>query len=257
MFDYAAGTPLNLVTHDSVAGVTVDEISYDNGAGGRCIATLVTPRQPTGTGVVIAHGGSGDGRRFFMTEALALAGRGMTVLLPVTELPAHGDIEASRQAIRRHVLSHRRGVDVLETVTEGRGLVHFYGHSGGAAQGAMLSAVEPRIAAFAITSIGAGTITRIAATELPPGTEATDRYLRFLEQFEPQAWVATPGPRRLLFQHGRRDPVVRRDESLKLFEAAAGPKEWHEYDCGHDPDGDPKAVADRAELFSMTPPRSG
>jgi hypothetical protein len=250
VFDYAAGAPLNVVTHNVVCGLTVQEISYDNGAGGRCVATLVTPQQPTGTGVIIAHGGTADGRRFFVTEALALAGQGITVLLPVTELPDHGDIEATGRAIRRHVLSHRRSVDVLETVTEGRGPLHFYGHSGGAFQGALLSAVEPRIVAFVLTSIGAGTVTRLAAAELPPGTQATERYLRFLEQFDPAISVAAPGRRRLLFQHGRRDPVVRREESLKLYEAAADPKDWREYDCGHDPDGDPQAVADRADLFS-------
>lgn len=253
MFDYTADVPLNVVTHNEVSGLTVREISYDNGDGGRCVATLITPQQPTGTGVIIAHGGSGDGRRFFMTEALALAGSGMTVLLPVTELPNHGDIDASRRAIRRHVRAHRRSVDVLETITEGRGSLHFYGHSAGASQGALLSAVEPRIATFAITSIGSGTVTRLAAAELPPGTEATNRYLRFIEQFDPAISVAVPGRRRLLFQHGRHDRVVRRDESLKLYEAAADPKDWREYDCGHDPDGDPQAVADRAELFSTHP----
>jgi fermentation-respiration switch protein FrsA (DUF1100 family) len=253
VFDYTADAPLNVVTHNAVRGLTVQEISYDNGDGDRCVATLVTPRQPTGTGVIIAHGGAGDGRRFFMTEALAMAGLGMTVLLPVTELPDHGDIEATRLAIRRHVRAHRRSVDVLEAVTEGRGPLHFYGHSAGASQGALLSAVEPRIVAFSLTSIGAGTVTRLAAAELPPGTEATDRYLRFLEQFDPAISVAVPGRRRLLFQHGRHDPVVRRDESLKLYEAAAEPKDWREYDCGHDPDGDPQAVTDRADLFSAHP----
>jgi hypothetical protein len=253
VFDYAADVPLNVVTHNAVRGVTAQEISYDNGAGGRCVATLITPQQPTGTGVIIAHGGTGDGRRFFMTEALALAGLGMTVLLPVTELPDHGDIEATGRAIGRHVRAHRRSVDVLETVTRGPDCLYFYGHSAGASQGALLSAVEPRIAAFAIASIGSGTVTRLAAAELPPGTQATDKYLRFLEQFDPAIAVAVPGRRRLLFQHGRRDPVVRRDESLKLYEAAADPKDWREYDCGHDPDGDPQAVTDRADLFSTYP----
>jgi hypothetical protein len=253
VFDYAADAPLNVVTHNAVRGLTAREISYNNGADGRCVATLVTPQQPTGTGVIIAHGGTGDGRRFFMTEALAMAGLGMIVLLPVTELPDHGDIEATRRAIRRHVRSHRRSVDVLETVTEGRGSIHFYGHSAGAFQGALLSAVEPRIEAFALTSIGAGTVTRLAAAELPPGTEATDRYLRFIEQFDPAISVAVPGRRRLLFQHGRHDPVVRRDESLKLYEAAADPKDWREYECGHDPDGDPRAIADRADQYTAHP----
>lgn len=213
---------------------------------------MVVPREPTGTGVIIAHGGSADGRRFFMTEALALAGLGMTVLLPVTELPDHGDVEATGRAIRRHVTAHRRSVDVLETLTGGRGPLSFYGHSAGGSQGALLSAVEPRIGAFAITSIGSGTVTRLAAAELPSGTEATGRYLRFLEQFDPAVPVAVPGRRRLLFQHGRHDPVVRREESLALYRAAAGLTQWREYECGHDPDGDPRAVADRAALFSPT-----
>jgi fermentation-respiration switch protein FrsA (DUF1100 family) len=253
VFDYTADAALNVMTHSAIRGLTVREISYDNGDGGRCVATLVTPKQPTGTGVIIAHGGAGDGRRFFMTEALALAGLGMTVLLPVTELPNHGDIVATRLAIRRHVRAHRRSVDMLQTVTEGRGPLHFYGHSAGASQGALLSAVEPRVVAFCLTSIGSGTVTRLAAAELPPGTTATDRYLRFLERFDPAISVAVPGRRRLLFQHGRHDPVVRRDESLKLYQAAAEPKDWREYDCGHDPDGDPQAVTDRADLFSAHP----
>ena len=74
-----------------------------------------------------------------------------------------------------------------------------------------------------------------------------------LEQFDPATSVAVPGRRRLLFQHGRHDPVVRQAESLKLYEAAAHPKDWREYNCGHDPDGDPQAVTDRAELFSARP----
>jgi fermentation-respiration switch protein FrsA (DUF1100 family) len=253
VFDYPADVPLSVVTHGEVGGLTVREISYDNGDGGRCVATLVVPSEPTGTGVLVAHGGAADGRRFFMTEALALAGLGMTVLLPVTELPDHGDIGATGRAMRRIVRAHRRGVDVLETVTEGRGPLYFYGHSAGASQGALVSAVEPRIAAFALTSIGSGTVIRLAASELPPGTEETDRYLRFLEQFDPAVPVAVPGRRRLLFQHGRHDRVVLREESLKMYEAAAGPKEWREYDCGHDPDGDPRAVTDRADLFSARP----
>lgn len=249
MFDYPAEVSLDLVTHHAVRGLTVREVSYDNGDGGRSVATVVTPREPTGTGVVIAHGGQADGRRFFMTEALALAGLGMTVLLPVTELPDHGDVEATSRAIHRHLTTHRRSVDVLETLTEGRGPLYFYGHSAGAAQGALLSAVEPRIAAFSLTSIGSGTVVRLAAAELPAGSEATDRYLRVLERFDPAHGVAVPGRRRLLFQHGRRDPVVTLDESRTLYDAAAGPKEWRGYDCGHDPDGDPRAVADRAALF--------
>ncbi|MFI5908382.1 hypothetical protein [Dactylosporangium sp. NPDC051541] len=139
-------------------------ITFDNGTGGRCLATLVVPAEPGDAAVIISHGGTADGRRFFLDEARDLARQGVTVLLP-----------------------------------------------------------------------------------------ATEDYLRRLRRFEPVGYVAVPGRRRLLFQYGVRDDAVLRSEAVALYEAAAAPKEWCEYDCGHDTDN-AAARADRARLFTGRSP---
>lgn len=253
MFDYDPDEPLNVGFHDATVtdGLSVRELTYDNGAGGRAVATLMVPPRPTGTGVVVCHGGSADGRFWFVPEAtrLALDG-GLTVLLTAMSLPPHGDPGASAAAMHANVLTHRRGLDVLTTwVDHDVDRLCFFGHSAGAFQGAYLSAVEPRLDALVLTSAGAGTLHRLAAADLPPGEPGTGTYLRFLETLEPAPFVAVPGRRRLLFQHGRHDAVVLRPEALRLFEAAAAPKEWREYDCGHDTGAYPPAVADRLEFL--------
>lgn len=256
VFDYRRDAPLDVACHDHVVtgDVSMSEISYDNGVGGRARATLIAPAQPSGAGVILAHGGTDDGRRYFVDEATCLAGSGMTALLPATAFPQHGDQQATTDAIRAAVLTHRRGLDVLTTwVGAGIDRLCYFGHSGGAFQGAILSAVEPRVTALALASAGSGTLNRLAAAQLPRGTPATDAYLRFLHRFDPARYVAVPGPRRLLFQHGRDDQTVHRPESLRLFHAAAPPRQWREYPCGHDTATDPQARADRVRLFTSTP----
>jgi hypothetical protein len=53
------------------------EVNFAAGSGVRGIATVVSPLSKTVTrGVVLAHGGSDDGRRFFVSEAAALAAQG-------------------------------------------------------------------------------------------------------------------------------------------------------------------------------------
>lgn len=241
MFDYDATAPLD------VQWGTDAQLTYANGTGGRAVATLVAPERPNGTGVVIAHGGTGDGRHFFVDEGTRLAGHGITVLLTAYTLPPHGDQRAVGKAVRTAVLTQRRGLDVLAARAD---RLCYFGHSGGAQLGAILSAVDPRPYALALASYGAGTLARVAALSLPAGTPATDAYLRFMERYEPAAYVAVPGPRTLLFQHGRDDRVVPVSEGRHLFEAAAEPKEWREYDCGHDTSTPDDARADRLRLFT-------
>ncbi|GAA3454893.1 hypothetical protein [Dactylosporangium matsuzakiense] len=224
-------------------------ITFANGTGGRCLASLLVPDEPGDAAVIISHGGTADGRRFFMEEARDLARRGVTVLLPVSEFPEHGDAQASEAAVRRTVIAHRRGLDVLTAVAaEPPRRLYYFGHSGGSVAGAILSAVEPRLTGVVIAGLGDGTVLRHAAAGLPPGP-ATEDYLHRLRRFEPVGYVSVPGPRRLLFQYGTRNDAVLRSEAVALYEAAAAPKEWREYDCGHDTDN-ADARADRARLYT-------
>lgn len=106
----------------------------------------------------------------------------------------------------------------------------FFGHSGGAFQGAVLSAVEPRLNAI------------VASNSQP--------YLKALNRFDPAHYVAMSGRRRLFFQHGREDTVVSRTEAVRLYEAAAPPRRWSKYACGHGTDADPDARRELAQFFS-------
>ncbi|MEU4780688.1 prolyl oligopeptidase family serine peptidase [Micromonospora sp. NPDC023633] len=251
-FDYDRDAPLDVERHGQVVtgDLTISELTYDHGAGGRARATLIVPARPSGTGVILAHGGTDDGRHFFVDEATSMAERGMTTLLTAYRLPPHGDQRATADAVRTAVLTQLRGLDLLTAWAD---RLCYFGHSAGAYLGAILSAVEPRLFALALASYGSGTLQRLAAASLPQNDPAADAYVEFLHRYEPASYVAVPGARRLLFQHGSDDEVVYVSEGLRLFHAAAELKEWREYPCGHDTSTPPQARADRLRLFAATP----
>lgn len=254
LFDYDADVPLNVdVGHATeTGGASVVDISYDDSTGQRVPAYVVSAPARNGCGLIIAHGGTADGRHFFVDEAVALSHLGFTVLLPATTLPRHGNIAASTSAIRASVLVHRRGLDVLtQAWSVDADRLGFYGHSGGACQAAILSAVEPRLSHLVIASIGSGTIVRLARAELDDGDVASaPAYLNFLERFDPVHFVAVKGDRRLLFQHGTQDQTVTRAEAQRLYAAAAPPRQWLGYPCGHATPAHPEAYRDRVRFLS-------
>jgi hypothetical protein len=168
-FGYSADAPVNAerIGHVMIGVLSVSDLTYDNGAGGRARATLVVPPRPNGTAVILAHGCTADGRHYFLSEATDLANRGMTTLLTAYSLPEeHVDQQATGEGIRT------------------------------------------------------------------------------------APYVAVPGRRRLLFQHGRDDQAVFRSEVVTLFEAAAEPRDYREYDADHDTVTPPQAQADRIRLFT-------
>lgn len=82
----------------------------------------------------------------------------------------------------------------------------------------------------------------------------TDREeLDAFHRLDPEHYVALPGPRELLFQHGRRDPIEPCEEGLRLYEAAAAPKVWRDDDCDHGVDGHPPARVDRVAFLEEVP----
>lgn len=121
------------------------------------IATVVLPMSKTVTrGVVLAPGGSDDGRRFFVSEAAALAAQGAAVILPVTRIRQDDGVDAFATDVRNAVLTERAALDVLVEAGAPPGALSFLGHSAGGALGALLSAVEPRLARIAIFGNGDG-----------------------------------------------------------------------------------------------------
>ena len=252
-FGYSADAPVAAERHGHVmiGALSVSDLTYDNGAGGRARATLIVPPRPNGTAVVLAHGGTADGRHYFLAEATDLANRGMTTLLTAYSLPEkHGDQQATGEGVRTAVLTQRRALDVLTTwVDPPPDRLCYFGHSNGAFMGCLLSAVEPRLYALALASFGTGTLRRLAAESMPQDP-ASDAYLEFLGRFDPAPYVAVPGRRRLLFQHGRDDPAVFRSEAVALFESAADPRDYREYAADHDTVTPAEARADRIRLYT-------
>jgi len=199
--------------------------------------------------VVLAHGGSDDGRRFFVSEAAALAAEGAAVILPVTRVRQNDGVAAFAADVRDAVLTERAALDVLVEVGAPPGALSFLGHSGGGALGGILCAVEPRLARIAIFGYGAGPLVRsITALGLSRGGAVTEDLAAVADWFDLAHFVGVERRAQLLVQHGRADQAVPIAAGRALFDAAVAPKLWTEYDWGHGLDADPHARKDRAEF---------
>ncbi|MBD0329228.1 MAG: hypothetical protein ICV64_03905 [Thermoleophilia bacterium] len=246
LFEYDASLPLDLRTVGCKRrdGAVVTEVRFAAARGGEVAAYVVEAggALPGRPGVIYAHGGSGPGKHLFVGQAVELAHAGVSVVLADTSMPRPGEIEADERALGDAVLVQRRALDLLAA----RGVTRFgyFGHSFGGTQGAVLSAVEPRLEAIVIAAMGTGFVEwlrREGITDEP--------YLARVARLDPVEFVAVPGRRELRFQHGRGDETIPLAAGRALFTAAAPPKRWAEYDCGHGVDGHPPALADRIAFF--------
>ena len=171
-------------------------------------------------GVVVAHGGRAPGSHIFRPEVEELERRGHLVIATDVHMPEGEDEKAELQSFDAAVEVQREAVD--ELVRRGATRIGFYGHSLGGARGAALSARDERVEALVVAGMGTG----------------------FPVPWDPVQFVRRPGPARL-FQQGVRGEVIPYASARALYEAAAEPKEWREYDCDHGVDGHPQARLDR------------
>ncbi len=136
-------------------------MSFAADVGAEDIGTVVVPVSEEVTrGVVLAHGGIDDGRRFFRSEAAALAAQGAVVILPVTRIRTDASVDAFATDVRLAVLTERAALDVLLRLGAPADALSFLGHSGGGALGAVLTAVEPRLGRVVIFAHVAGALFR-------------------------------------------------------------------------------------------------
>jgi pimeloyl-ACP methyl ester carboxylesterase len=198
-------------------------------------------------GLVLAHGGEGDGRHYFFDEATELAELGATVVVPSCGIPIVGDLARDEAAIEHAVVVQRRALDLLGA--RGATRVGFFGHSAGGLQGAILAATEPRLEAIAIAAIGTGLAKRVSRwfEELSP---SRSEYLAAVDRWEAARLLAVTGKRQVLVQGARFDDNVPLEAARDAYESAAAPKEWREYDCDHGAIVvHPAARADRLDFF--------
>jgi predicted esterase len=232
------------------------EVTFAAGAGVTGTATVALPvAQAITRGVVVAHGGSDDGRRSFVSEATELAALGAAVILPVTRIRLSEGPDVFATDVKNAVLTQRAALDLLVQVGAPPGALCILGHSAGGAIAAILSAIEPRLARIAIFGNGAGPVARSTlAHQLAGGCPVTKELAAVTEWFDLGHFVGTERRAHLLVQHGRADRTVPTEAGRALFDAATGPKRWVQYECDHALDADPHAIKDRAEFIMATPP---
>jgi fermentation-respiration switch protein FrsA (DUF1100 family) len=141
------------------------------------------------------------------------------------------------------VVVQRRSLDVLESTRQVSGL-GFFGHSLGGEQGGILAGVEPRLGAIVIAASGTGLVDWLRREGY-----TDEAYLEAMEPLDPIHFVGARRKAHLLFQHGRQDEVFPIESGRALYEAAAEPKTWAEYDCTHSIDAHGPAQADRLAFF--------
>jgi hypothetical protein len=246
LFAYDASSPLRLevIAVERRTGVDVSEIRFDNGTGGTASAFLT---EPAGSdlpraGVVVAHGGTKPGKHKLLDEAIELSRRGMVGLCADTSMPPLGDADTDRAATVAGVLVQRRALDVLESRSvTGLG---YYGHSLGGERGGILCGVESRLGAIVIAASGTGLVAWLRDQGF-----TDEAYLEASDRLDPVHFVGLRPKAHLLFQHGRQDRVFPLASGRALYEAAAEPKAWREYECTHSIDVHPPARADRLAFF--------
>ena len=247
LFEYDTALPLDVrvVGSERRQGVIVTEIRYAAARGGDVAALVVeADGAPAGCpGVVYAHGGKRPKKERLLDQGIALAQAGFTVLLADTNVPPRGDADVDERAFADAVLVQRRALDVL--AAHGAARLGYFGYSFGGSQGAVLSAVEPRLEAVAIAASGAGFADSFRAEGV-----TDEGWLARIDRLDPVHYVSVPGRRHLLLQHGTDDDTVPIEAGRALFAAAAEPKEWAEYaGCDHDVNAFAPALADRIAFF--------
>lgn len=250
-FDYGASAPLE-VQESSVeqrGNVTIHDVTYASPNGGRVPAYLV---EPNGAGkfaaILWGHwlmpGSAVANRKEFLDEAMALAPSGVVSLLVDAPQVRAGFKPVPGPLVMAHqVVDLRRGVDLLLARTEvDPKRIAYVGHSFDAGTGAILDAVDKRLAAFVFMGGPQSNRQYILSSDSPRMMSArkTADMAKIEQSLEANAW-ADPGsyakhlgPAPALFQYGLRDedwcPVA---DAKDYFAMSSGPKEIKLYDSDH------------------------
>jgi dienelactone hydrolase len=230
------------------------EIDFASPAGGRAPAFLLVPRGEGPFPAVLLMHGLPSTRASMRRLAEAYAGAGVAALALAApynrpERPYGGGrlIRAplfdrhDREELIQTVVDLRRALDVLEDRGDiDASAVGFVGHSYGATAGALLAAVESRLAGsvlmvpsnglVTVALTGFGGLQAAAYAELDPARR--EAWVRSLLDLEADRWIGLAPPGRGLLQAGRRDERVRPEDTIRLAHAAPG-WELRWYDAGH------------------------
>lgn len=271
LFDYDKKAPLDLQEHaiDRTPSAVLYDINYASSKGSRVTGYLVVPTKPgLHPGIVFGHWGQGN-RQEFLPEALLYAEGGVASIMidyPWTRpLPWRKHIfaadmspEQDRDMAVQAVIDLRRAFDVLlqQRDIDPRRIV-YVGHSFGAQWGAILSAVDRRMAgsvlmapapSFAAINLE-GNSPDVVELRNQVGGEAMKHENEAMRSLDAISFVPYARPIPLLFQFALYEASFSAASMRTLADAAGGPREVRWYHSGHELN-DPEALMDRARWIS-------
>jgi dienelactone hydrolase len=250
-FAYDASTPLDLrqVSTEKRGGVTIQEITYASPRGGVVPVSLVFP---SGNGkfaaVIWGHwlmpNATNSNRSEFLEEAIALAPAGVVSLLVDAPQARPGFKATPNPAlVAQQVVDLRRAVDLLLSrpdVDPKR--IAYVGHSWDAGTGAILNALDKRLAAFVFMSGPQSTRQYVLSSDSPRMVSMrknvdmakVEQTLQTNAWADPAPYAGQFGPAAALFQYGLHDEDwVPLQDAKDYFAMSSGPKEVKFYDSDH------------------------
>lgn len=267
LLEYDASAPLRLTQSevDKTSAVRISKIQYDSPRGGRVPGYLIEPRSPGPlAGIVFGPWGQGNSTEF-IAEAIRYAEVGAVSVLidypwkrpqpwrrkvydPATSA------EQDRDTLAQAVVDLRRAIDLLlarPDVDPKR--IAYVGHSYGAQFGAILTAVDRRMAT-SILMAGAPSSDVIFDSDNPDqvelrqtvGVEALKKEFAVTGVLDGIRFVPYAAPIPILFQFAKYDPFFSTASMRAYADAAIGPKQVFWYPTDHELN-DPQALVDRAK----------
>jgi uncharacterized protein len=254
LFAYARRQPLAMTTQQSreeADGITVASITYASPKGGEVPALVVLPpgRGPF-PGVIVQHG-MPDTKEGMLPTGIDLARTGAAAVLidaPFNR-PQQGRVRSDpltftpkdREEQIQLIVDLRRAIDVLAARPEvDTDRLAYVGVSYGAAMGGLLAGVEDRLKAYVLAVGDGGLVSHFTGPDdanrpevqsFP--AEQREQWLQAMRPIEPINFVGKAAPAALLFQAGRHDELIPRQDTRRWYQAASQPKQLRWYDAGH------------------------
>jgi dienelactone hydrolase len=271
LFVYDSHQPLDIhekVLKDFDCGV-IHDITYKSPSGGTVSAYQIVPSAKGSLAAVIfGHWGNGT-RAEFISDAKALACRGVISLLPDYAWdrvgPGYSPIddfahpEQDRKTRINAVLEMRRAIDLLLTRSDvDPNRVAYVGHSFGAQWGAILTAVDRRIKATVLMAGAAEEADLILRSDNPSIVDLRARlpkgqletYVSALQDVDAIGYIRLARPTPLLLQFANFEQYFDRASMERYSAAATEPKTVLFYDSAHELN-DPQALKDRLEWLAQ------
>jgi dienelactone hydrolase len=241
LLGYDRGLPLDAHLEEHAAGETPGLVRFTYLSAGLIRVPALLARPPDGNrgpAILLQHGG-GESKDDPLIRLLLRrwSGAGYTCL--AIDAPGHGDrappvgagprrsFHEYLRARIHNVIDLRRGIDYLvsdKAIDPDR--IGFWGVSMGGGVGVMLIAADERVRAACLCVTGARS--RRSWPETDPGVaEFVARNL------DPVALAPLLAGREVLMLNGEDDETISKEDTLRLFEALAGPKELRWFRSGH------------------------